>query len=417
MCLLWILLVGHHLHQITAFVITSDHDTTLYSTTNMCKESSRRQNISEISSSSEWYHVPRNSLLHKHDEDAKQIMRGCDAIVTTLNINDNKLQPGIWARTFHPQSTNELHALTQQDGMSSSTSVPIEAIEAIEITHRWSSNFVRQLALCPWAGSSLDTLGAIRYWVLLVHHDEDTPVIRKSQYNKNAAIFERMEDVIREASEHLKQITSRTSRDDNGIDRVDPSVAISFVILVDTTTPTSSEPTSPSQQVTSTQLLPDFSSFYQFSLNLEDRLLDECDEYCDEIDDQQSDVKDGIIDDNVPLGCEITTAAFHPHWQFGKDNEKDDNTVQPIDYEKRTPYPTISCVMTSAIDVLMNESTNSDNSVREEHTDGFLPSAPVTERIAALNEKTLNGIGIQRLKELFITEVLQCPMKKKSLDE
>ena len=413
-----ILLVGHHIiHQTTAFVTTSPshHDTTYPTTNLMCKES-RCQSIlhmdleSEISSSSEWHRVPRKSLLHEHDGDAKQIMRGYDAFVTTLNISDNKLQPDIWARTFHTQSANELHSLlTQQDGMLS-TSVPTEAIEAIEVTHRWS-NFVRQLALCPWAGQSLDALGAIRYWVLLVHDDEDTPKIRNSQYNKNAAIFERMEDVIREAGEHLKQITSRTSRDDNGIDRVvDPSVAISFVILVDTTTPTSSEPTSPSQHVTS-QLLPDFSSFYQFSLDLEDRLLDECDEYWDEIDDQQSDVKD------VPLGCEITTAAFHPHWQFGKDNEKDDNTVQPIDYEKRAPYPTISCVMTSAIDSLMKESTKSDSSVREEHTDGFVLSAPVTERIATLNEKTLNGVGIQRLKEMFITEVLQCPMKKKSHGE
>ena len=49
----------------------------------------------------------------------------------------------------------------------------MEAIIAIENTRRWSEDFVRKLGLCPWAGSSLNTIGAIRYWVLLVGCDDD----------------------------------------------------------------------------------------------------------------------------------------------------------------------------------------------------------------------------------------------------
>ena len=50
---------------------------------------------------------------------------------------------------------------------------PSEAIVAIKNTRRWSEDFVRKLGLCPWAGSSLDTIGAIRYWVLLVGCNDD----------------------------------------------------------------------------------------------------------------------------------------------------------------------------------------------------------------------------------------------------
>mmetsp|Transcript_11515 Transcript_11515/g.24930 ORF Transcript_11515/g.24930 Transcript_11515/m.24930 type:complete len:89 (-) Transcript_11515:40-306(-) len=38
-------------------------------------------------------------------------------------------------------------------------------------------------------------------------------------------------------------------------------------------------------------------------------------------------------------------------------------------------------------------------------------SAPATERIAALNEKTLEEIGVEGLRHLFDSEVIQCPAK------
>lgn len=339
-------------------------------------------------SSSEWYNVPRNSLL----ADAS-ILRGCDAIISTLNNDDNSIHPSVWARTLQTthQPTDKLHSLlAQQQHNSQETSVPNEAIQAIEATHRWSENFVRQLSLCPWAPASLDTVGAIRYWVLVVENDSNN--YENNDNNADSVILDQMEDIVRKAGSQLKQITSHSSDGENDDSRIDPNVAISFVILVDAqlkqTTATSSE------EKSFNNILPDFTTFHEFFLDLEDRLLDECDDYMDSI-------ADDMHDSDECIGCDITIAAFHRQWQFfGNTDTKNDDTEQPIDYEKRTPYPTISIVMTEAIDTLMNEDEGIDGS-----------SALATRKIAKLNEKTLESIGLDRLKEMFKSEVLQCPMK------
>ena len=93
----------------------------------------------------------------------------------------------------------------------------------------------------------------------------------------------------------------------------------------------------------------------------------------------------------------ITVAGFHPQWQFG--SEDGSSSDQSIDYEKRTPYPTISIVMSEAIDALMNEDTSRDS-------DSGL-SAPATERIADRNERTLTSIGVEKLRKMFRSNVLQ----------
>jgi hypothetical protein len=38
------------------------------------------------------------------------------------------------------------------------------------------------------------------------------------------------------------------------------------------------------------------------------------------------------------------------------------------------------------------------------------PSAPATRRIAARNEETLGGIGVEGLRALFDSEVIMCPV-------
>ena len=61
-----------------------------------------------------------------------------------------------------------------------------------------------------------------------------------------------------------------------------------------------------------------------------------------------------------------------------------------------------------AIDALMNEDTGRDS-------DSGL-SAPVTERIADRNERTLKSFGIEKLRKMFNSDVLQCPMRSKHED-
>jgi hypothetical protein len=300
--------------------------------------------------------------------DEESILLGCDAIVTKLNATDGTLQPYKWLRSIDDSSSNEIAALMAAERTSDTShhptaNPPEEALAAIEATHRWAANFVRPLHLCPWAGSSLDTRGAIRYWVLLSDASND----RSSANNDD--VFGAMTSLIRAAGVQLEQITSEPKA-------IDASVAISFVILVPT------------------NVQSDFEPFHDFFLDLEDSLLDECDEYWE---------NDGEHHDEstIPDACKITIAAFHPKWKFN--NQNDGNEIaSAIDYEKRTPYPTVSIVMSSAIDALMERDVDSKD---EENS-----SSIVTNRIAATNEKTLCKLGVDKLSEMFEKEVL-CPMR------
>ncbi|KAL9180842.1 hypothetical protein ACHAXT_011295 [Thalassiosira profunda] len=300
----------------------------------------------------------------------------CDAIVSTLDVGSDEDFHEMWARPCHDLSEGEIEervsAHQRADEQHAIASVPKEAIDAIGATHRWSSNFVRKLQLCPWAGASLDTSGAVRYWVLVV---EDSGSDSIEQEQRGAVALGEMERLVRRAGRQLDQITSPLMAEE-GTNPIDPSVTISFVVLVDK----------------QRGQLPDFGTFHEFFLELEDRLLDECDDYWDGIDDDNEGITEEEDAENVPLGCDITIAAFHPKWQFGDggDNAKND---QAIDYEKRTPYPTISIVKSSAIDALMSPDGNGDGDV-EHGLDGAwnASSAPATERIAAMNERTLEGI-------------------------
>lgn len=349
------------------------------------------------SSSQEWHHFPSREI---RGTSAIIDERGYDAFITTLDIIDEGeliIDPIIWARTFkQPCSRNDDDVSTKHP--------PFEAIEAIESTRRWSENFVRKLKLCPWAGSSIDVPGGIRYWVVLVEDrvsgDDNDPsdifYTRRRRAKggdhhvedkRRAAILEQMEGIVRDAGKHLMQITTSPSSKEgeynNAFDAIDPSVAISFVILVE-------QPSLP------------FVAFHEYFIDLEEKLLDECDAYDDDETSQEEDEKeddDGCSTvDNIPIGCDITVAAFHPQWRFGQDGGND--YEEAVNFEKRAPYPTISIVRSSAIDVLMNDD---DDSVVIDC------SAPATRRIADQNEKTLRDIGIDKLRELFDAVVIKGP--------
>ena len=335
----------------------------------------------------------------KNNQDISIHGRRYNAIITKTGSSNHHKR---WIGTFHsPTFTSNSNG--KQNGIittNSSTSPPppIEAINAIQATHRWANNFVHKLNLCPWAGSSLNTPGAICYWVLLVDEDE---------------AMDKMEEIVREAGIHLILATTTTTTTDDD-DRIDPSVAISFIILVPNMR-TATTASNNNNNNNNDNGIPNFGNFHEFFIDLEDRFLDECDDYWDAFDDDNIDDKttgdDNDSHNRPPLGCEITIAAFHPEWQFNCNEDDDDDdhneeedevvVVHPNDYEKRTPYPTISIVMSSAIDGLMKERQDSSNSSSS--------SAPATIRIAELNEKTLSAIGVKRLKEIFDKDVLACP--------
>jgi hypothetical protein len=233
-------------------------------------------------------------------------------------------------------------------------------------------------------------------------------------------MFEGVEHIVRETGRQLELITAETSASmdeeslpDNKheLKSIDASVAISFVILV----PTKSNVSAASPTISwknSIDVLPGFESFHDYFLDLEDRLLDECDEYWDAIDDNND---NNNAEAPIPDGCKFTIAAFHPLWKFNNEDDLKTNEnkvdanerTSPIDFEKRTPYPTISIVMSSAIDVLV------EKDVEQQESNS---SSAVTERIAASNERTLCKIGLEKLMSIFETDVV-CPMSEFKLED
>ncbi|KAL7465355.1 hypothetical protein ACHAXS_005681 [Conticribra weissflogii] len=441
-----------------------------------------------------WYHVPNFSASNL-DVDATSIeesrlLRSCDAVITAWSIgaddgsnnggsnesiqNDFKIrgQSHRWIRHMKNKDTGDL-VTSQQKRQHDSRRLhdsdfnvslkritpslpPMEALEAMEATYRWASNFVRPLHLCPWAGSSLDTPGAMRYWVVLLDSNEDS---NDNESNMMEVQRQRIiEKAVREAGIHLRQITSSSDGNLNDENAIDPSVAISFVIIVPRVQSPSTLSSSPLPSMDRSiliDILQSFDSFYEFFLDLEDRLLDECDNYWDEteennIDDRDSGGLDGNSGDTAkeaPIGCEITIAAFHPDWRFsaadcdGGSNDGENDIIEregtvstdlttPIDFEKKTPFPTISIVMSSAIDALMKDRDEQQQQHDRNSTDinakkgdmqsnparNSSNSAPITEKIASVNEKTLNMIGTEKLFNLFERDVLQCPRVAKKMD-
>lgn len=216
---------------------------------------------------------------------------------------------------------------------------------------RWCDNFVGDLGLCPWARQSLSAPGAIRIKVV-----------------PQSDGLEGFEGTLRDSAEELLRVTGypcdteKGEVDDNAIDLVDPNVAITFVVAAPLTG----------------EELPEFSFalFCDFAYDLEDRLLDEADELRE---------KKGM----PHFGEEVTIAPFHPDWKFaGNDGEIDGSEADKSDsvaWEKRTPYPTISLVRTSAI---------------------AAAGCDATSRIAVHNEEVLSELGSHALGELFRERVL-----------
>lgn len=220
-----------------------------------------------------------------------------------------------------------------------STEEVSRAESASVLTYRWCSNFVKDLNLCPWAKQSLLSENAIRIKVV----------------DQNDGL-DKMEQVVRDSAIELKDLTDRNL--------VDPFIGISFVVsLPDCGTSGNDEKGF------------DFLSFNEYFNDLEEDFLDE------------------LVDKaGSYIGDEVTIAPFHPRWSFAPsdldgnyENDVDDTLEDPINYEKRTPFPTISIVMSKGIDLAGEETT---------------------ARIGDHNEEILNEMGSIALKSLYHDKVL-----------
>lgn len=221
-------------------------------------------------------------------------------------------------------------------------------------TLRWCSNFVAGLELCPWAKLCLLTQNAIRIKIV--------PQRLGLQY---------FEEAIRECAVELLQRTGHEDYCSNfgdNVEYIDPNVGITFIVAVPDNN-SSSVDTGESGR--SGQDF-GFQSFSKFAFDLEDRLFDEADDAVEEAERTNSNIL-------TPIGDAVTVAPFHPDWQFGQDDDG-------LAWEKRTPFPTVSLVRSSAIDAAGEEAT---------------------ARIASHNEATLKKLGSHALQQLYQKSVLQ----------
>ncbi len=90
------------------------------------------------------------------------------------------------------------------------------------------------------------------------------------------------------------------------------------------------------------------------------------------------------VDRARTIGDEITIAPFHPDWSFASSS----SSQNPLDYEKKSPYPTISLVRSSVIIKAGEEATG---------------------RIGIHNEEVLQKYGCDEVEELYQKRIVLGP--------
>jgi hypothetical protein len=254
---------------------------------------------------------------------------------------DVSYYPDVDSSTPSIYRLNKYSKLLQlDDSLHSKASISDDVQQATDSTIRWCSDFVQELNLCPWAKISLQSKNAIR--IKIIHQISG---------------LKEMERIIRESAKELIWLTDEESGD------VDINAGITFIVAL---------PRSNGKHRKGFQ----FQNFYDFSTELEDKLFDEADEVHDAIEAGSVDLEDENL-----IGDEITLAPFHPDWSFAGTSGEN-----PLDYEKKSPYPTISLVRTSVIERAGEEATN---------------------KIAVHNEEVLQDFGAKKLQTFYAEKVLQ----------
>jgi hypothetical protein len=87
---------------------------------------------------------------------------------------------------------------------------------------------------------------------------------------------------------------------------------------------------------------------------------------------------------DVFVKSQVTLAPFHPDWAFVPDDDSDDNSNKALDFEKRSPYPTVTLVCRHVID---------------------RAGEAATRQIADHNQEVLISKGFEQLQALYQTKV------------
>ena len=257
---------------------------------------------------------------------------------------DETESSGSWKRVEH---TTQFSSAKQQQQQQL---VPISASTAETVTYlvrNWCEDFVLALDLCPWAKASLQTRGAMRFFLVPPSLQASkagtaSEMTLEERYDLEEFETQRMGWIVDDVAGRFQaeilnpttteiasspmepELESDDATDDVGGSPSQASVleraAIYFVIFL-SPKDASSSPSSP--------LLSDsFPDFIDWFTEMEDNWPDEFDD--------------------------VIVAPFHPSWKFGNpsagDYTVDSNPEACLDYEKRSPYPLVTLVSTGVVE-------------------------------------------------------------------
>jgi len=223
------------------------------------------------------------------------------------------------------------------------------AEEVTTLVRNWCEGFVLALDLCPWAKASLQTSGAMRFFLV-------PPSAEASSVDPNEISFPQLQEL--ENRERIRMNTivdSVTQRFQADI--LDPASRIKdeFDFAKAGESQETMDSTNPGTSASHASMLERAAIYFvvflphdngrgsAYPLSLSDSFVDFIDWFTD-------------LEENWPEESDnVIVAPFHPHWEFGSDNDEnnDESMYDPeacLDYEKRSPFPLVTLVSTSVVE-------------------------------------------------------------------
>jgi len=253
---------------------------------------------------------------------------------------------GTWKRVEQTTQSGSQQQQQQQHQQQQQQMVPISASTTETVTslvRNWCEDFVLALDLCPWAKASLQTRGAMRFFLVPPSFQASkaasaSEMTLEERYDLEEFETQRMGRIVdnvagRFQAEILNPTTTTTTTamasslmepelecDDAAAPSVLERAAIYFVIFLSPT-----DTSSPSPFPLLSDSFPDFIDWFT---EMEDNWPEEFDD--------------------------VIVAPFHPSWEFGSpsagDYSVDANSEACLDYEKRSPYPLVTLVSTGVVE-------------------------------------------------------------------
>lgn len=236
----------------------------------------------------------------------------CTTTSTFLSRDDAVSLPPVTAWILDDQSKEWVPASTDFTDVSAMV---------VQSTYAWCHDFVLQLQLCPWAKASIETPSALQIFVIDPKDPLPANVVSPTEV---------IESLARRFQDFLEETTNLPNQPSNL-----ESAAIFFVVFAErngstTSSRNSSNDTSTTSPMARTGLdFLDFLDFYDWFVELEDDWSQE----------------------------DVIVAPFHPQWSFATGDEDENDNLQNLDFEKRSPYPTVSLVASRVVEAAGEEVT------------------------------------------------------------